>query len=99
MSVVGGRRDEYSRDDEQRFSKVGSNTAALSLGPNDLILHLLGVEKAGVTINLLGSELPAEHVGQLGDVDMVFLLVILYPAHHTLFLPLSDNQLITCDAF
>ena len=79
MSVVGGWRDEYSRDDEQRFTKVGSNAATLSRRPQYFILHLSGVEKPGVLLHLLGPELPAEHVGQLGDVDMIRLLVILYP--------------------
>ena len=80
MFVVGDWRDEYSWDDEERFSKEGSNAAALSLGTDYLILHLLGVEKARVPVNLLGSVFPAERVGQLGDVYMVFLLEILNPA-------------------
>ena len=79
MSVVGGWRDKYSRDDEQRFTKEGSNAATLSLRPQYLILHLPGVEKAGIPLHLHGPVLPAEHVGQLGDVDMIRLLVILYP--------------------
>ena len=92
MSVVGGWRDEYSRDDEQSFTKEGSNAATLSLRPHYLFLHLPGVEKAGVLIHLLGPKLPAEQVGQLSDVYMILLLVILYSANNKV-IPLDVCQL------
>ena len=87
MSVVGGWRDKYPRDDEQRFTKEGSNAATLSRRPQYFVLHLSGVEKSGVLLHLLGPELPAEHVGQLGDVDVVGLLVVLYPANNSVIPP------------